>query len=75
MLSLQCQNWHILCKDILVNGTVRFLLRDSWCRKGHSGGTGYVHLMHNYSKQLTNLPVNKPDLTAHDEELQTRCVF
>jgi hypothetical protein len=32
--------------------------------------------MHNYSKQVTNLPVNKPDLTAHNEEIaNTLCIL
>jgi hypothetical protein len=52
-----------------VNGTVRFLLHYSLYRKGYSGGTGEVQLMHNCSKQVTNLPVNNPDLTAHNEEI------
>lgn len=59
-----------------MNGTVRFLLHDSWCRKGHSGGTDWVQVMHNYSKQVTNLPVNNPDLTAHTEEIAgTLCIL
>ena len=32
--------------------------------------------MHNYSKQVTNLPGNEPDLTAHSEEIAgTLCIL
>jgi len=32
--------------------------------------------MHNYSQHVTKLPVNKPDLTAHNEETaRTLCIL
>jgi hypothetical protein len=41
VLNLHCVNWHILCKDIFMNETVKLLLHSSWCRRRQPEGGLY----------------------------------